>query len=106
MKEVDMSGSEALLLKDRFDTAEMIEAIAKDLYKNMVARIEEAKPEFEFDRVHKLAIMNAAEFCKQCIDETDGRYEQPEKLIMAMVGKRLIEMLEDAILNNPDADNE
>jgi hypothetical protein len=105
MKEVDMSGSEALLLKDQIDTAEMIESIAKDLYKNMVTRIEEAKPEFEFDRVHKLAIMNAAEFCKQCIEETEGRYEQPEKLIMAMVGKRLIEQLEDAILNNPAADN-
>ena len=101
---IDMSGAEALLEKDRFATSEMIEAIAKDLYKNMVSRIEKEAPEIEFDRVHKLAILNAAEFCKQCI-ESDSRYEEVEKLIMAMVGKHLIEMLEDSVLDKSDADN-
>jgi hypothetical protein len=105
MKTVDMSSSESLLGKDQFDSIEMIGAIAKDLYKNMVTRIEEAKPELDFDTVHKLAILNAAEFCKQCIEETEDRYEPQEKQIMAMVGARLITQLEDTVFNKKDEGN-
>ena len=98
-----MSGSEALLEKNSFNTDEMITAVAKDLYKGMVDRIETEAPELEFDKVHKLAILNAAEFCKQCI-ESDGRYDDTEKLIMALVGKRLMEMFEDSLLDKSDSD--
>lgn len=103
-KSFDMSNSEALLGKDTIDTKEMINAVAKDLYTGMVTRIEAEAPDLEFDKVHKLAILNAAEFCKQCI-ESDDRYEDMEKLIMAMVGKRLMEMFEDEYDATPGSDN-
>lgn len=99
-----MSGSEALLGKNSFDTNEMITAIAKDIYKGMVDRIETEAPELGFDKVHKLAILNAVEFCKQCI-ESDGRYDDTEKMIMALVGKRLMEMFEDEVGVKSEADN-
>ena len=104
-KSFEMSGSEALLEKNSFNTDEMITAVAKDLYKGMVDRIETEAPELEFDKVHKLAILNAAEFCKQCIEETEGRYDEKEKVIMALVGKRLMEMFEDEFGTKSEADN-
>ena len=92
MKEVSMKRAEALVGSENFTTDVAIDAIAKDLYDNMVSRIEEAKPELDFDTVHKLALLNSAEFCKQCIES--DKYEKEEKMIMALVGRHIMEWFE------------
>jgi hypothetical protein len=42
--------------------------------------------------VHKLALLNSAEFCKQCIES--DKYEKEEKMIMALVGRHIMEWFE------------
>ena len=85
--------AEALIESENFTPEAATEAIAKDLYDNMVIRIEKAKPELDFETVHKLALLNAAEFCKECIE--NDKYEHAEKIIMTLVGRHLIDWFEN-----------
>jgi TPP-dependent indolepyruvate ferredoxin oxidoreductase alpha subunit len=101
MKEILMKRADALVESGDFTPDVATEAIAKDLYDNMVSRIEEAKPELEFDTVHKLALLNSAEFCKQCIES--DKYDDTEKMIMALVGRHIMEWFENDFIKQDNA---